>query len=136
MNTTRKRPGSKESEGQLSIRALAMPSYTNPNGDIFGGWVVSQMDLAGLSIAGKYAAHRITTVAIDSMVFIAPVKVGDFICCYADLVKLGKTSITVKIQTWAVGSDDKNRRQVTEGIFTYVAITEDGRPEPLLKLGV
>lgn len=124
------KPTTNEPRGRLTIRTLAMPSNTNPNGDIFGGWVVSNMDLAGLSVAKKYAPHRITTVAIDKMVFIAPVKVGDFICCYAELVKLGNTSITINVQTWAIGADDTNRRQVTEGILTYVAIDDDGRPEP------
>lgn len=124
-------PTSKMPEGNLAIRTLAMPSETNPNGDIFGGWVVSQMDLAGLTVAGKYVRHRIVTVAIDSMVFISPVKVGDFICCYAKLVKIGNTSITVKIQAWAVPArgSEENRRQVTEGLFTYVAINEKGHPE-------
>lgn len=124
---------SKEPKGKLTIRTLAMPSNTNPSGDVFGGWVVSQMDLAGLSIAQKYAPHRVTTVAIDKTVFIAPVKVGDFVCCYAELVRLGNTSITVQVQTWAIGADENNRRQVTEGIFTYVAVDQNGRPEPVKK---
>lgn len=127
-HTTAKTP-----EGSLAIRTLAMPSQTNPNGDIFGGWVVSQMDLAGLAIAGKYARYHVVTIAINSMVFIAPIKVGDFVCCYAKLITLGNTSITVKIQTWAVDAREleENRRQVTEGVFTYVAIDEKGRPEPI-----
>jgi acyl-CoA thioesterase YciA len=124
---------SAEPIGELTIRTLAMPADTNPNGDIFGGWVVSQMDLAGMGIAQKYAPHRTTTVAIDKMVFIAPVKVGDFICCYGKLLRIGTTSITVQVQTWAVAADDTNRRQVTEGVLTYVAIDQNGRPEPALK---
>lgn len=124
----------KEPQGELAIRALAMPANTNPNGDIFGGWVVSQMDLAGLSIASKYAKPRVVTVAINSMAFIAPVHVGDFICCYVDIVKFGNTSIQVKIETWAVCAErDEPRRQVTEGIFTYVAIDEQGRPVSIQK---
>lgn len=124
---------SAEPVGKLAIRTLAMPCDTNPNGDIFGGWVVSQMDLAGLGVAKKYAPHRVTTVAIDKMVFIAPARVGDFICCYAELIRLGTTSITIQVQTWAIGSDDRDRRQVTEGIFTYVAIDANGRPEAVIK---
>ncbi len=125
---------SAEPIGYLTIRTLAMPANTNPNGDVFGGWVVSQMDLAGMSVAQHYAHHRVVTIAIDKMVFIAPVKVGDFICCYAKLVRIGTTSIVVQIQTWAVNAaDDANRRQVTEGLFTYVAIDSHGRPEPAKK---
>jgi len=124
---------SSKPSGALAIRTLAMPSNTNPNGDIFGGWIVSNMDLAGLSIAGKYARHAITTIAIDSMVFISPVKVGDFVCCYANLVKVGNTSITIKIETWAINPDETNLRQVTEGIFTYVAVDEQGHPEPVIR---
>jgi acyl-CoA thioesterase YciA len=121
----------KEPQGELAIRTIAMPANTNPNGDIFGGWVVSNMDLAGMSFAKKHTQHRVTTVAIDTMVFLAPVHVGDFICCYVALVKLGRTSITVKIETWVIGSDESQRRQVTEGFFTFVAIDEAGRPTPI-----
>ncbi len=121
----------KQPDGELAIRVLAMPECTNPNGDIFGGWVVSQMDLAGLSIAARESNSRVTTVAIDKMIFIAPVKVGDFICCYAKLLRVGRTSITVKVETWALGQRDGERRQVTEGILTYVAINDEGRPHPV-----
>lgn len=120
-----------EPKGELTIRTLAMPCDTNPNGDVFGGWVVSQMDLAGMSIARKRAMGRITTVAIDKMVFLAPVKVGDFICCYAQLMKTGNTSMTILIQTFATDELSGTRRHVTEGVFTYVSIDESGRPRPL-----
>ena len=120
-----------KTKGQLAIRALAMPAHTNPSGDIFGGWVVSQMDLAGLSIAQSYCDAKIVTVAIDTMKFISPVKVGDFICCYADVVRKGRTSITINIETWAVGPKNSNRRQVTEGEFVYVAVSPEGKPTPL-----
>lgn len=118
------------SENHLAIRTLAMPANTNPDGDIFGGWVVSHMDLAGLSIARKYTKHRVVTVAIDSMSFISPVHVGDFICCYAQIIEFGKTSMKIKIETWAVGPSEA-RHRVTEGVFTFVAIDENGRPTPL-----
>jgi len=118
----------KEPSGDLAIRTLAMPANTNPNGDIFGGWVVSQMDLAGLSIIQKLSCGRATTVAIDSMVFMSPVKVGDFICCYGDILRIGRTSVAVKIETWAISIETGCRHQVTEGVFTYVAIDNNGRP--------
>ncbi|PIZ03868.1 MAG: acyl-CoA thioesterase [Gammaproteobacteria bacterium CG_4_10_14_0_8_um_filter_38_16] len=117
--------------GQLAIRTLAMPADTNVNGDIFGGWVISYMDLAGLSIARKRAKCRVTTVAIDKMVFLAPVHVGDFICCYGELLKVGRTSMAVRITTYATDELGENRRQVTEGIFTYVAIDENGKSIPV-----
>lgn len=120
----------KEPEGELAIRTLAMPANTNTDGDIFGGWVVSHMDLAGLSIARGYTKHRVVTVAIDSMSFISPVHVGDFICCYAKIIQVGRTSLKIKIETWAVGPDE-DRHQVTEGVFTFVAIDKNGRPTPI-----
>lgn len=123
---------SKEPTGKLEIRVLAMPANINPNGDIFGGWVVSQMDLAGLSMARTFAKGRVTTVAINSMVFYAPVKIGDFICCYAEIIKIGRTSMHVKIEVWAIGGEDEARRQVTEGIFVYVAINDQGRPRAII----
>lgn len=127
MNATR----SEAPQGELAIRIVAMPANTNPNGDIFGGWVVSLMDLAGMSLASKHTKNRVTTVAIDAMTFIAPVHVGDFVCCYVDLLKTGRTSLTLKVQAWSVSPGDTNRRQVTEGIFTFVSIDENGRPTPL-----
>lgn len=123
----------KEPEGELAIRILAMPNNTNMNGDIFGGWIVSLMDLAGLSIAGKLAKSRVTTVSIESMSFIAPVHVGDFVCCYAKLLSIGRTSIKIQVQTWAVGALEESRRHVTHGVFTFVAIDEKGRPTPVPK---
>lgn len=123
---------SEKPTGELSIRTLAMPSDTNVNGDIFGGWVISYMDLAGLSIARKHAKCRVTTVAIDKMVFLSPVHVGDFICCYGKLLKVGRTSLTIHIETFATSELGEERRRVTEGVFTYVAIDEKGRPIPVV----
>lgn len=113
------------------IRTLAMPAQTNPSGDIFGGWVVSQMDLAGGSLAFNLAKCRVVTASIESMAFIAPVKVGDFICCYAQLLKTGTTSMRIQIQAWVTRQHDEAGQKVTEGIFTFVAIGKNGRPVPV-----
>jgi len=122
----------RKAKGELAIRTLAMPENTNPNGDIFGGWVVSTMDLAGLVLAKKITQHRIVTVAIDKMEFIAPVRVGDTVCCYGEIIHIGNTSFKVKLETWALGYADGTEQAhiVTEGIFTYVIIDENGRPTP------
>ncbi|OGT43747.1 MAG: acyl-CoA thioesterase [Gammaproteobacteria bacterium RIFCSPHIGHO2_12_FULL_40_19] len=120
-----------EPAGELAIRTLAMPQDTNVNGDIFGGWVISYMDLAGLSIARKRCKCRVTTVAIDKMVFLSPVHVGDFICCYGELLKVGRTSMTIRIQTYATDELGGSYRRVTEGIFTYVSIDAHGKPTPV-----
>lgn len=120
-----------EPKGKLLIRTIAMPSDTNPRGDIFGGWIVSQMDLAGLGLAQETADARATTVAIEGMKFLHPVQVGDFICCYGELLKVGRTSIQIKIEVFAIGHKESTRRQVTEGIFIYVAIDDEGKPIPV-----
>lgn len=119
--------------GELEIRTIAMPADTNANGDIFGGWVVSQMDLAGASYALKYTQGRAVTVAIDGMSFIAPVHIGDLLSCYASVHKIGNSSIQIKIETWVISPADLQNRQVTEGIFTFVAVDETGRPRPIAK---
>lgn len=117
--------------GELAIRTLAMPAHANANGDIFGGWVVSNMDLAGAVVARKYTKHRIATIAIESMKFIAPVHVGDVVCCYGEMLKIGRTSIRIEIQTWALGAGEESRRLVTKGVFTYVAIDDNGKSRPI-----
>lgn len=121
----------KQPQGDLEIRTIAMPEATNANGDIFGGWVVSQMDLAGASYALKYTKGRAVTVAIDGMSFISPVRVGELLSCYASVHKIGNTSIQIKIETWVIAPNDLKMRQVTEGIFTFVAIDERGKPRPI-----
>lgn len=123
----------KKPQGNLEIRTIAMPADTNANGDIFGGWVVSQMDLAGASYALKYTKGRAVTVAIDGMTFIAPVHIGDLLSCYASVHKIGNTSIQIKIETWVIAPENLQERQVTEGIFTFVAIDHNGRPRPIPK---
>jgi acyl-CoA thioesterase YciA len=114
-----------------AIRTIAMPADANANGDIFGGWLLSQMDLAGASVAGRRARSRVATVAITGMSFRRPVYIGDEITCYASITKVGHTSLTVKVESWvrrSRGFEDKQAIEVTEGIFTYVAISADGTP--------
>ncbi len=117
--------------GELVIRTIAMPAYTNSNGDIFGGWLVSQMDLGGAIYARNICRSRVTTVAIDAMVFLNPVHVGDIVNCHASLVKVGRTSMKIDVEAWVQRASDGSLVRVTEGIFTYVAIDEKGRPQPV-----
>jgi acyl-CoA thioesterase YciA len=111
-----------------ALRAIAMPADANPNGDIFGGWLLSQMDLAGGSQAVRRARGRVATVALTGMSFHLPVFVGDEVSCYAEIVKVGRTSITVKVESWARRGVSGERVKVTEGMFTYVAIGPDRQP--------
>lgn len=111
-----------------ALRTLAMPGDANPNGDIFGGWVLSQMDLAGSVPASERARGRIATVAMDAVRFHRPVYIGDLVSCYARIVKVGNTSITVKVETWATRRHDVTTVKVTEGTLVYVAIDDAGRP--------
>ena len=114
--------------GELSLRTLAMPADTNPAGDIFGGWLLSQMDIAGGLAAKARSQGRIATIAIDGMTFHRPVFVGDVVCCYCDLERIGRTSMRYRIQAWVVrGAIEGERIKVTEGVFTYVAIDERRR---------
>ncbi len=120
-----------EPRGELATRTVAMPRDTNPSGDIFGGWLMSQMDIAGGVTASNRAQGRIVTVAVEGMVFHKPVYVGNVVCCYAEIQKVGTTSITVRIEAWALRRDSTPRVKVTEGIFTYVALDEQGRKRPV-----
>jgi acyl-CoA thioesterase YciA len=122
----------REPRGELSIRTIAMPADTNPSGDIFGGWLLAQMDLAGGTAAWRRARGRVATIAVDGMTFYLPVRVGDVLCCYAELVKTGRTSLTYLIEAWVLrGPESDLREKVTEGRFTFVAIDSDGKPRPL-----
>lgn len=118
-------------EGELSIRTVAMPADANPSGDIFGGWLLSQMDVAGGIIAHRIALGRTATVAVDAMKFHLPVFVGDILGCYAAVVRIGRTSIAVKVEAWAERRNSTMSVKVTEGVFTYVAIDEQRRPRPV-----
>ena len=128
-------PGA-QSHGNLLLRTLAMPADTNPNGDIFGGWIVSQMDIAGGILAKENAQGRVVTVAVDRIQFIRPVKVGDVVCCYGQVECIGTTSITIKLEVWVnpvlrEEERDSARFRVTEATFTYVAIDKHGNKRPV-----
>ena len=113
------------------LRAIAMPSDTNPEGDIFGGWLLSQMDLAAASIAFHRAAGRCATIAIDGMTFISPVFVGDEVSLFAKVVHVGRTSLKVQVEAWRRRRDGEQAHKVTQGVFTFVAIDENRKSRPL-----
>ncbi|MGI9510131.1 MAG: acyl-CoA thioesterase [Geminicoccaceae bacterium] len=117
--------------GDLAIRTLAMPADTNPSGDIFGGWVLAQMDLAAGIIAARRASGRVATVALDGMAFHRPVNVVDVVSCYARVTRIGKTSMTVEVETYVNRGRIEDEVKVTEGHFTMVAIDDHGRPRPI-----
>jgi acyl-CoA thioesterase YciA len=120
-----------EPRGELTVRLIAMPADTNANGDIFGGWVLSQMDQAGGIAAVEKAKGRVVTIAIDAMTFIRPVKVGDVLCVYTAIDHVGRTSMRVHIEAWARRFRTHDREKVTDATFTFVAIDEAGRPRPV-----
>ncbi|MBP9743260.1 MAG: acyl-CoA thioesterase [Burkholderiales bacterium] len=115
--------------GELVMRTLAMPCDTNANGDIFGGWVLSQMDLGGAILAKVYSpSGRAVTVAIESMAFINPIKVGGVVSTYAKVIKFGNTSMKIEVETWVYDNYTLELKKVTKGVFTYVAIDDHGKP--------
>ena len=114
-----------------AVRTLAMPADANASGDIFGGWLLSQMDIAGGIAAHDSARGRVATVAVEAMEFHLPVYVGDLVSCYAEVTRVGRTSITVHVETEAKRRDTGETIKVTEGIFVYVALDENGRPRPV-----
>lgn len=119
----------REPQGELVLQTVAMPADANAYGDIFGGWLLSQMDLGGSVLAHHRAKNRVTTVAIQHMSFIKPVFIGDLICCYAKIEKTGRSSITIKVEVWVNRMRVEERALVTEGIFTYVALDENRQPK-------
>lgn len=119
-------------EGNLILRTLAMPADTNPNGDMFGGWIMSQMDIAGGMLAKEYTGGRTVTVAVSSVEFISPIQVGDIVCCYGDIIGVGRTSITITLEVWVTPILRETEAhcpsvKVTAAKFTYVAIDENGK---------
>lgn len=120
-----------ETRGRLTTRVLAMPADTNPSGDIFGGWVLSQMDNAASIAAGQRSQSRVVTVALDGMSFIRPVKVGDILGVYTQVESVGRTSVAIHVEAWVRRARIGVREKVTEGRFTFVALDENGAPMPL-----
>lgn len=118
-------------QGSPTIRTIAMPADTNPSGDIFGGWLMSQMDLAAGSVAALTSGGRSATVAVDAMIFHRPVKVGDEVSLYAALVRLGRTSMTIHVDAWRRPRAAALSEKVTEANFTFVALDVEGKPVPV-----
>ena len=121
-------------EGELLLRTSPMPGDTNANGDIFGGWIMSQMDIAGGMLAIELTGGRAVTIAVDAMKFIKPVKVGDVVCCYGKVTRVGNTSVTTRLEVWVKpslremqGGKENEFFMVTEASFTYVAVDNEGR---------
>ncbi len=123
--------GRQQDEGVLVIRTIAMPADTNPAGDIFGGWLMSQMDLAAGNMAARVAQGRAATVSVEAMQFLQPVKVGDEVTLYAALTHVGRTSIRVHVDVWARPRQSQNGKKVTEAEFVFVALDDNGAPRPV-----
>ncbi len=123
-------------KGQLLLRTLAMPADTNANGDIFGGWIMSQLDLAGGILAKEISSGRIVTVSVSSITFKKPVKVGDVVCCYGECTKIGRTSMSIDLEVWIKPIKEQgigDRFMVCDATFNYVAIDSEGKPRPISK---
>ncbi|MBT4863715.1 MAG: acyl-CoA thioester hydrolase YciA [Planctomycetaceae bacterium] len=126
MNNPQRQP-----DGDLLLRTLAMPADTNANGDIFGGWIMAQMDIGGGILSKEIAAGRVVTIAVEGMTFHRPVKVGNVVCCYGKCTRIGNTSLSIKLEVWVkpvLEDSQEDRYCVTEALFTYVAIDQQGKP--------
>jgi acyl-CoA thioesterase YciA len=117
--------------GELATRTLAMPADTNPAGDIFGGWIMALMDLSAGMTATARAAGRVVTAAVSNLAFLQPVKVGDAVCCYTDISRVGRTSMTLAVEVWVLRHGQGDRIKVTEATFTLVAVDGVGKPRPV-----
>ncbi len=120
-------------KGELVIRTVAMPADTNPNGDIFGGWIMSQMDIGSGILASKTAKTRVATVAVEGMSFLQPVKVGDTVACYAWVERIGRSSMRIPVEVWVQPYRKTEQTRVTQAVFTYVALDDSGRPVPVVR---
>ncbi|MBA4788206.1 MAG: acyl-CoA thioesterase [Pseudomonadota bacterium] len=114
-----------------AIRTIAMPADTNPNGDIFGGWLMSQMDLAAGNVSARRARGRVATVAVEAITFLSPVAVGDEVSLFAKILTVGRTSMRIEVEAWRRARESEEARKVTEATFTFVAIDDSGRPRPV-----
>jgi acyl-CoA thioesterase YciA len=123
--------GRAEPRGELAARTLAMPADTNPSGDIFGGWIMAMMDSAGSMTATRLAGGRTVTAAVSRIAFLQPVKVGDVVCCYTDVARLGRSSMTLCVEVWVLRQGHGPRVKVTAAEFTFVALDDAGNPRPL-----
>ena len=126
----------RDPEGDLLLRTLAMPADTNANGDMFGGWIMSQMDIGGGILAKEIAKGRVVTVKVDGITFYKPVNVGNVVCCYGKCIKIGNSSIVLKLEVWVkpvLHQKAAERYCVTEAVFTYVAIDQDGKSRKIEK---
>ena len=124
-----------EPKGELASRVLAMPSNSNPRGDIFGGWIMSLMDAAAAMTATKHANGRVVTVAVSDLTFVRPIQVGDAVSCYTDVTLVGRTSLTLDVEVWVLRQGQGDRVLAAEGEFTFLAIDENGRPRRIARLG-
>ena len=120
--------GTPQPRGELAVRSWAMPADTNPDGDIFGGWIMSLMDAAGATTATRLAEGRVVTAAVGNISFLQPVKVGDVVCCYTDPIRIGRSSIVLAVEVWVLRQGRGERTKVTAAEFTFVALDEAGRP--------
>lgn len=125
--------GRQQEEGVLVIRTIAMPADTNPSGDIFGGWLMSQMDLAAGNMAGRVSQSRGATISVEAMQFLRPVKVGDEVTLYATLRKVGRTSMRIHVDAWARPRYSEKAEKVTDADFVFVALDKDGKPRPVFE---
>jgi len=121
-------------KGELTTRTIAMPADSNPAGDIFGGWVLSQMDIAAGICASERAKCRVVTVALDGMHFIRPVKIGDILCVYTEVKRVGNTSLEIHVEAWVQRDRSRHTVKVTQANFTFVALDGDGRPRKVPSL--
>lgn len=124
-------PEADQPQGELVIQTIAMPRDTNPSGDIFGGWLMSQMDLGSSILAARTAKSRVVTVAMEGMSFLQPVRVGDRVACYGRIEKIGRTSMRIPVEVWVTRYQTGECVKVTHGVFTYVALGPDGKPTPV-----
>ena len=127
--------GRQQDDGVLVIRTIAMPAVTNPAGDIFGGWLMSQMDLAAGNMAGRVSQGRGATIAVEAMQFLRPVKVGDEVTIYATLVEVGHTSMKIHVDVWRRPRFENTSEKVTSAEFVFVALDQDGKPRDVMLQG-